>query len=81
MTRSGVQSSPAAPSLWIGNPKIECESAFRLGGALGPLWGALGLSGMHLRDANVASVARYSHLANDTLMAATEAGAAKRKVD
>lgn len=35
--------------------------------------------GKVLGHANVASTARYSHLANDTLLAAVEAGAAKQK--
>jgi integrase len=34
--------------------------------------------GKVLRHVNVASTARYSHLANDTLLAAVEAGAAKQ---
>ncbi|QBM74390.1 site-specific integrase [Sphingomonas sp. AAP5] len=37
--------------------------------------------GKVLGHANYASTMRYSHLANDTLMAAVEAGAAKQKVD
>ena len=37
--------------------------------------------GKLLGHVNVASTARYSHLANDTLMAATEAGAARLNVD
>ena len=37
--------------------------------------------GKLLGHVNVASTARYAHLANDTLMAAAEVGAAKLNVD
>jgi hypothetical protein len=54
---------------------LEAHSGW---GLLGALWAYPDKFPGHM---NVASTARYLHLANDTLMAATEAGAAKLNVD